>query len=199
MQVLQPKTGRKNSRGFALLIGVLVASILVSITYVMFSITLKQVSLSTTGKNSQTALYSADTGLECALFAKYQIVYQFATPIVDQNTGEITSFSSGERQTFKCNDIEITSAHMIEDLNGEIVISGQHFNALITNFYVHSPSPDKSCSFVTVSTYIDDGDFGGKVLKQKIESRGYNTCPVDVSGNAINDPQRVERGLEVYD
>ncbi len=62
------KTSIQSQRGFTMLIGVLVSSVLLSIALVIFNISLKQITLATVGKNSQIALFAADSGLECALY-----------------------------------------------------------------------------------------------------------------------------------
>ena len=56
------------SGGFVLSFAVLVAGILLSIGLAIFTITLKELILSGSGRESQFAFYAADTGGECALY-----------------------------------------------------------------------------------------------------------------------------------
>lgn len=58
----------RTNRGFTLLLAALVASITLSIGVSIFEITQKQVILSSLGRDSQFAFYTADTGAECALY-----------------------------------------------------------------------------------------------------------------------------------
>lgn len=55
-------------RGFTLLLAALIASIVLSIGSSIFLIAQKQVTLSSLGRDSQFAFYTADTAAECALY-----------------------------------------------------------------------------------------------------------------------------------
>ncbi|HUD04168.1 MAG TPA: hypothetical protein VMR73_01610 [Candidatus Paceibacterota bacterium] len=55
----------KNS-GFAILFAVLAASLLLSIGLSIFSLTIKELALSSSGRESEYAFYAADSGAECA-------------------------------------------------------------------------------------------------------------------------------------
>lgn len=54
--------------GFVLSFSVLIAGVLLSVGLAIFSITLKELLLSSGGRESQFAFYAADTGGECALY-----------------------------------------------------------------------------------------------------------------------------------
>ncbi len=56
------------SRGFTLLIAVILTSVLLSVGLALLDVAYKQVVLSSTAKQSQTAFYAADSALECALY-----------------------------------------------------------------------------------------------------------------------------------
>lgn len=55
-------------RGFVLLYAVLVASIALSIGLSLYAITLKELIISSSSRDSQFAFYAADAGAECALY-----------------------------------------------------------------------------------------------------------------------------------
>ena len=173
------------------MIAVLVASILISVTYIMFSITLKQVTLSTVGKNSQVALYAADTGVECGLFAEDNITNEFAVPTTLDDGNGNTTVTLGQRvpDPFNCNGESVS----MTPGNGTVTVGGTTYPALTTTFYVHYVN-DTPCALVTISKDVVNRDSTTQKPATKIESRGYNTCP-DVT--AV-DPLRFERGLEVY-
>lgn len=59
---------RKEERGFTTLFAVLVASLLLAIGIAIFNITYKELLLSSAARESQFAIYAADTGIECALY-----------------------------------------------------------------------------------------------------------------------------------
>jgi hypothetical protein len=58
----------KNQKGFTLLLAALVASITLALGAAIYSIAIKQVTLSGIGRDSQFAFYNADTIAECALY-----------------------------------------------------------------------------------------------------------------------------------
>ena len=57
-----------NKRGFTLLFASLISALLLAISLAIFSISNKELVLSTTARDSQYAFYAADAGLECALY-----------------------------------------------------------------------------------------------------------------------------------
>ncbi len=59
---------RGQEAGFTLLLAALIASIVLSLGTSIYTIAVKQVQLSTLGRDSQFAFYTADTGAECALY-----------------------------------------------------------------------------------------------------------------------------------
>ena len=61
-------------RGFTLLYAALLASLLMAIGFSVFRLTLKEIQLTTTVKDSQSAFYAADVGIECALYWDFQTV-----------------------------------------------------------------------------------------------------------------------------
>lgn len=92
---------RAAQRGFTLLIAVILASVSAAIGVALASIAYKSVRLSATAQASQYAFYTADTGLECALYADQQSdVFDYtshaATPTmqcVNGSTGTSVSFA----------------------------------------------------------------------------------------------------------
>jgi len=65
-------------RGFTLLLAALIASIVLSLGAAIYTIAVKEVILSSLGRDSQFAFYAADTASECALFWDLRYGY-FAT------------------------------------------------------------------------------------------------------------------------
>ncbi len=57
-----------STAGFTVLLAALVASVTLALGVSIFEITQKQIMLSSLGRDSQFAFYSADTGAECALY-----------------------------------------------------------------------------------------------------------------------------------
>lgn len=65
---LQVSGYRLQERGFTLFYAVLVSSLLLALGLAIFNITYKELILSSGARESATAFYAADAGLECALF-----------------------------------------------------------------------------------------------------------------------------------
>lgn len=59
---------QKREKGFILLLSVIIAGILLSVGLAIFNITVKEILLSSSGRDSQFAFYAADSGVECALY-----------------------------------------------------------------------------------------------------------------------------------
>lgn len=81
------RTGRRNGRGraFALLYAVMTSSIILAVGVSIISIALKQLSISTLGRESQYAFYAANAGAECALYWDFHGVLK---PVAGSTSGE---------------------------------------------------------------------------------------------------------------
>ena len=64
---------KKTHRGFTLLYAVLVSSIVLAIGLGIFNIVYREIKLSALTRDSTTALYAADAGLECALYFEFRM------------------------------------------------------------------------------------------------------------------------------
>ncbi len=73
-----PLKTNNSSRGFTLLLSVLVSSVLLALGFAIYNIVSKDIILSSSGRESQFAFYAADSGIECALYGDYQF-NMFAT------------------------------------------------------------------------------------------------------------------------
>jgi len=58
----------QDKRGITIYIAVTITAALILVSFSIINITLKQISLSSAGRDSQAAFYAADSGIECALF-----------------------------------------------------------------------------------------------------------------------------------
>lgn len=83
-------------KGFTLLLSVLVSALLLAIGLAIFNITIKELILSSSGRESQFAFYAADTGAECALYWDLQgAAFATGTPATSitclENSWDVTS------------------------------------------------------------------------------------------------------------
>ena len=89
------KANQKQNRGFTLLIAVLVSGILLALGFAIFNIASKELTLASSGRESQFAFYAADSGIECALYWDYQ-EDAFSTSSPQQPTcagAEVTNYN----------------------------------------------------------------------------------------------------------
>jgi Tfp pilus assembly protein PilX len=111
--------------GFTLLMSVLVASVLLALGYAIFNIAIKQVTLSSSGRESQFAFYAADSGIECGLYwDNKQDAFSTTSTITEILCGNATStltrnydgttlitsfaFSLGPSIVSQCADVVVT-------------------------------------------------------------------------------------------
>ncbi len=73
----------KKNKAFVLLFAVTLAAIFLSIALGISSVALKEINFSTSAKNTNDAFFSADTGVECALY--YDKIGAFTTSTVSMN------------------------------------------------------------------------------------------------------------------
>ncbi len=79
-------------RGFTLLMSVLIASILLALGYEIYNLAIKEVALSSSGRESQFAFFAADTGIECALHADSKLdAFATSSPLDELDCGTATS------------------------------------------------------------------------------------------------------------
>lgn len=192
-------TNHGEQRGFALVIAVLVTGVLVAVTYVMFSIGLKQLSLATAGKQSQIAFYAAEAGLECALYLDYvptDTIFENHTETSTLTRYDITFVPrSSNLQTtdLACYGIaETIGATPLQALGGD--------NTVTTTFRVRFPSGNDQCADVVVKKSVNEVAGNGDpnslestdMMVTTVESRGYNICP-----DGTTNPLRAERGVRL--
>jgi hypothetical protein len=142
----------------------------------IFNISLKELMLSTSGRDSQLAFNAADTGLECALYWDFN--YQlFAT----------STHSGASPSNIFCADQDITANSYWVWKNPP---TNDNQAETIFGFNIFSDNPNRQdCTIVSVKKVQIPGP-PTNPFATTIESRGYNTCD-------INNLRRVERGLRM--
>ena len=117
----------KPRRGFTLLIAVLVSGILLALGFAIFNIASKELTLSSSGRESQFAFYAADSGIECTLYWDFrEDAFSTTSPQQPQCAGgSVTnynvnfdplsdtytttySFSLGQTTSDPCTDVTVT-------------------------------------------------------------------------------------------
>ena len=173
----------KKSKGFALLFAVLAASLLLSIGLSIFSLTVKELTLSSYSRESQFSFYAADSGAECALYwdIKGNSGTTFAT-----STGDSSGASS-----ITCGGNTLLLSVASRDSQDETMTFSMPLNDASNQNY---------CALVTVTKTDSNGD---GLSSTAIDSRGYNICTSSGTSPNISDtptwgnPNLVERALDV--
>lgn len=169
-----PKNRYLHSRGFSMLFSVLASSLVLSIGLSIFNLTLKELVLSSSGRESQFAFYAADSGAECALYWDLEGTNIFATS---------TSTHLPSNPSPECNLQPIS-----------ITASPRTGSSATTQFQfdVYKPG-DATASWYCAKVKVVKTDVSG-ATQTVIESRGYNNQCGLLSTSDIN---RVERALRI--
>jgi hypothetical protein len=138
---------KNTSKGYTLLFAMLVSSLVLAIGISILSISKKEFLISTSTRDSTSALWAADGGVECAIYGDENGAF---TTTAD-NTNKL-----GCSVPYKFTSVTLSTPTAEE---GTFI-----FNARFG-------SSGTSCAIVTVSKYKDTN---GK-LKFNVLSRGYNT------------------------
>lgn len=196
MKIFNFKEIKENKRGFTLLFAILVSVMVLAVGASIINISLKQVILSGSGRESQFAFYAANTGMECALYWDLN-----GTILDDDGQAEYVFPPPGsnslrsDTDNFTCSGTNIVVGDQTNSFTRPWEITTTNNNQKVTTvFYIEIsntvPEVDNTqyCAEVTVEKeYIDDAGS----ISTTITSQGLNTCDPE------NDPRAVQRGLEL--
>lgn len=93
------QAGRLNPRkkGFVILFTVLIISIVLSISLSTYNITIKELKISSSGRESRFAFFAADTGVECAEYWDFKRNAFSPTEVTSINCAGVTVGGIGEK------------------------------------------------------------------------------------------------------
>lgn len=166
--------------GFSILFASLIGSLVLAIGLAILSITLKQITLASSGRESQRAFYAADTGTEFAMFLDRGGEYPEECPngifpIPGDGSGTICGIDS---LPFVFDGVTLNDNDGTLGQNGNLTViestSSYHITQISVKRDVYTSNPICFDVFITKSLAAD-----GIGVKTKIESRGYNTCNED--------------------
>jgi hypothetical protein len=182
MRPIHHKSFSNSQAGFSVLFAALIGGLLLSVGVAILSITLKQITLASAGRESQKAFYAADTGTECALY-------------LDRGGGNSNCNGSGifpipgksaaicdeGSFVYMCSDVKLSGVDSQADslesttLAPETDVSGDVYQRIQTTVRVRNTSQtgEPICFDVFVTKKSNDG---GATVKTEIESRGYSVC-----------------------
>jgi hypothetical protein len=179
-------------RGYTLLFAVLTATVVLGVTIFILSVSRKQFALSATARDSMSAFYSADAGIECAALTA--------------STIDLTKSAPG---TINCNgqNVEIYQGYGI---NGFPFLVPAEFDT--TKPIYMSPGPNHAGDRIYLSLKREDGttiygcviftiyqgtDATSGNTRTVIESRGYNLCNDATKSADVTSSRTVERALQL--
>ncbi|HEY9583749.1 MAG TPA: hypothetical protein VJI66_02190 [Candidatus Paceibacterota bacterium] len=161
------KSIQKN-KGYTLLFAVLVSSLVLSIGISILTISRKEFLLSSSARDSTSAIYAADSGLECALY--------------HNDNGDKFNYENPDLADLKCGGVTLD----IDDLS----------DTNERTFTFHLKLLGNSCVTTKVKKYFVFDGLAPTYLKTSIESRGYNIGWNTGTETCDNpSPRRVERIL----
>ena len=161
-----------------MLFAVIVSSILISIGLSIFNISIKELTIATTAKDSVQAYYAADSARECAVF--WDIVQGAFPACVSEFNGSCTQVSTGTSITINCADNQI---------NMEFIESPDSFVFSYTSpvnmpFFKYAGWPSAPDAGIYIRKIFVQGD--PTVIETRIETGGHSTGIIG---------RRVERGM----
>ncbi len=189
---------KKPEKGFTLLFSLLVSTLVLTVGASIISISLRQLVISSTGRDSQYAFYAANTGIECAMY--WDLIGSTLNQTFFATSSESVQFSG----SFFCQGIDLgdilgepSLPSFFDEDNPYFISKGP--NSATTGFRLYFDGGRSSntpmgrelpyCVDVTVEK-ITDITAPSIKTETVINSRGYNTCDPQ-------NPRRIERGLRV--
>jgi hypothetical protein len=177
-----------NKTAIALLFAVLVSTMMLLLGVGILNRGMREANLSSQSKESNIALYAADSALECALFLEYQSKTNTQIPCGTDmnNNARILSVAQGHTQGGSL----VTDA-VAQEYNFAISFKKDFGNG----------AQQFSCATVTTFTnQLPPGQTTGITLGKLLIARGYNMC-TSQNGNIVPDVANqilVERRLEAW-
>lgn len=177
----------KGNKGYTLLFAVLIASVALGIGISILNISKKELLISTSARDSSSAFYAADSGIECAIYADLW--------------GSFDTAPTNTNPTLYCNvphSFTTISPNTPDATQGTFVFhmksgSAEAYDPANPNSALKLAG--QSCVVVTVEKLID----GTGKVRTTIKSRGYNTgwrpTGDGVGVCDLTSAKRVERGL----
>ena len=169
MQKLKIK--KQKNTGFALLVSIITTGILLLISFVVANIAFKQLVISGAYRASQYAFYTADSGVECAMY------WDLKNPDGSGVSRGFSAFDPSTSGSVTCNGQTVTTGSQVVQTTPSQ--TSQIGGAGVGSQNIFQINFGNGCAIVTVVKNADG--------TTRIDSRGYNTC----SGSG----RRYERGI----
>ncbi len=187
----------KFKKGFSVLFASLTGSLVLAIGLAILSITIKQITLASAGRESQLAFYAADTGIECALFLDsgggnvnadgnpicpqgiFGIPNEASDDVLSPQCGmEAGEYAFGSGTQYQClgQSFELVpGASSGNSISAPVLLSGGS-GIVRTTLAFRTRGSDNLCFNVTIDKTrkvagVDEGNIITNII-----SRGFSTC-----------------------
>ncbi len=185
----------QNEPGFALLLTILVVSVVVSITVTIIELTLKQVALAVTARDSEIAFHAANAGMECVRYMS-----RMASSSIANRDNNIRFYCFGQEQQIGRQNRSLS----VSGGDGDVT----HYAGLVT-----WNTGDRCSSVDMVVMQVDEGETSDMVINNletiypgfpaadnKSCTPGSRCIVAEVTGynkpcNAITEPGTVRREI----
>lgn len=180
---------KKNNhkKGFSVLFATLIGSLVLAIGLAILSITIKQIKLSSAGRESQHAFYAADTGIECALYLdNLKIENEFSCDYGTFPNSSGQGVCSIGSLPFMCLGKTLNLDQSLGETDSlKVVVADSDSATTQISIGEGDTLDDDICFDVYVTKTNENG-----ILHTEIESRGYSNCKESSSN-------RFERAIRV--
>ena len=177
IQELVKKVGQEGNGGYTFLFAVLVSSLVLAIGIAILNVSKKEFLLATSARDSSSAFYASDGGIECALYED----------IDPRLTFEFDGINAGG---FNC-----VLEHSAVEVNS-IDANGTPPKVVFTFHARFGDASGTSCAVVIVTKTKVDVDNG--IINTKIHSSGYNSGWNESDKTCSSQSaKRVERGIDL--
>ena len=146
MKKLFTKINTRTQSGFVLLFAVVVSAIIFFIGAGIFSVSFKELLVSSLGKESQKSIFAADSGIECALYA--DLVGVIADPLVPlscfENPVSVTTIGANIVLAVPLQNKSCARVTIVSDSSGDVPINtfiSEGFNKCTTDGEPLTSSP----------------------------------------------------------
>ena len=168
----------KSKAGFAVLFAVLLASFLITLGLSIFSVSLKEIMIVTSVRDSQIAYYAADSARECALY--WDVKVGAFPACLNSSCSEVSTTTA---PTVSCNGNSPITLKFQKSANEPIFTTVFNGGSVYNNFFDYSTSTG---GILPVADLRITKQFDGDIIKTTIETWGHNTTVIG---------RRVERGI----
>lgn len=176
---------QKQQSGFALLVSLIVVAAVLSIGLAILDLSIKQVRLAATTKDSEIAFHAANAGMECARFWRRD---QSAEMTEGSDTAAIECFSATAAEVDPSNNSDVSGAGVVSDA-GTADTNGSG-DAYVYE-YEFTWNSNQSCTTITTVVAVSSLSNGVDVTNMQTLIPGYSegdtlSCPVSSQCTAVS-------------